>query len=476
MSSIPDLGRRDLLKGAIAAGATLAAGAALSGCAMGGGSDDSGPKTAKGKRSADNPFGVVPNSSLELVWFKGGSPLYLADAVNPLFKRKFPKATLKQSSSERLSQTLQPRFVGGNPPDYVDNAGADALDFGALIQDGQVLDLTELYEAPSIDDPDKKVKDTLLPGAYENAITDGKPYALSYFTRAFGLWYNAQLFEKEGWEAPTTWDDFLALCKELKKAGITPYGFAGKNAADYHTTVLLASAAKIGGHEVITDIDNLEDGAWKSDAVIQAADAWAEIGAKYTSKSFKGLIHTEVQLRQNQGKLAFYPSGDWLESEQKEATTKDFTYAMMPVPSVTTADALPAHAIYATVGGGWTFIPAKAKNAPAALEYMRMIMSREGAQAFTKASGWLTTVQGGADGVELPPGMAAAQKAIDTAAKDNSLFETKIQTWYRPLSEETKGAVLQLMFEGGTGRQFAERMQKKADEIKKDSSVKKYKR
>ncbi|MEU8393367.1 hypothetical protein, partial [Micromonospora sp. NPDC048843] len=31
-------------------------------------------------------------------------------------------------------------------------------------------------------------------------------------------------------------------------------------------------------------IDNLEDGAWKQDAVKQAAAAWAEVGAKFSDK------------------------------------------------------------------------------------------------------------------------------------------------------------------------------------------------
>ena len=37
------------------------------------------------------------------------------------------------------------------------------MDFGALIQDDQVADLTPLLDAPSWDDPNVKVRDTLLP-------------------------------------------------------------------------------------------------------------------------------------------------------------------------------------------------------------------------------------------------------------------------------------------------------------------------
>ena len=112
----------------------------------------------------------------------------------------------------------------------------------------------------------------------------------------------------------------------MKAKGITPFGYAGANAPYYMYTALLTSAAKIGGAEVLKNIDNLEDGAWTSDAVKQAAAAWAEVGAKYSNKAFLGLKHTEVQLQQDQYKVGFYPCGSWLENEQAKDTPEGFDY------------------------------------------------------------------------------------------------------------------------------------------------------
>ena len=50
---------------------------------------------------------------------------------------------------------------------------------------------------------------------------------------------------------------------------------------------------------------------------------------------------TEVQLQQNQDRVAIYPSGSWLENEQAKDTPADFEYAVMPLPSVTEADRMP---------------------------------------------------------------------------------------------------------------------------------------
>lgn len=37
-----------------------------------------------------------------------------------------------------------------------------------------------------------------------------------------GILYNKTLFEENGWEVPTTWDEFMALCDTIQSAGITP--------------------------------------------------------------------------------------------------------------------------------------------------------------------------------------------------------------------------------------------------------------
>ena len=148
--------------------------------------------------------------------------------------------------------------------------------------------------------------------------------------------------------------------------------------------MILTSAAKIGGADVLKNIDNLEDGAWQQDAVKQAAAAWAEIGAKYIDKSFEGLKHTDVQLQQNQYKLAFYPCGDWLENEQKKDTPAGFEYQLMPVPSLTASDKLPATALRAAAGEGY-FVSAKSKNPQGGMEYLRQMLSKAGAQGLHRA-------------------------------------------------------------------------------------------
>ncbi|MEH1015049.1 N-acetylglucosamine/diacetylchitobiose ABC transporter substrate-binding protein [Micromonospora sp. CPCC 206060] len=469
-----ELSRRTVLRRAAAAGllATPAVGL-LSACATSGGEEKTAPAKG-GTKSATNPLGVPEDVPIEVVIFNGGyGDKYATDVHQPLYKKAFPKAEIKHQSSQAISTILQPRFASGQPPEFVNNSGEKSLDFGALVADGQLYDLTELWDAPSVDDPSKKVRDTVVPGTVEVGSFNGKPYVLNYVSTVFGIWYSGKLFKDNGWAPAKHWDEFVKLCDAIKAKGITPYGYAGANAAYYQWNVILTHAAKIGGADVLKNIDNLEDGAWQVDAVKQAAQAWAEIGAKYTDKSFEGLKHTDVQLRQNQYKLAFYPSGDWLEGEQKKDTPEGFEYQLMPIPSLSASDKLSSAAVRATAGEGY-FVSAKSKNPKGGLEYMRQMLSVAGAKGFTETVKAPTVVTAGSQGYAFPPGVASSQAALAAAGKDvvNIFFDG----WYKELDKEVRTATNELMFGRIKADAFVERIQKRADAIKKDSSVTKFKR
>jgi len=368
----PSVSRRTVLQRAAAVSlVALPAAGLLDACATGGGGGST-PASTGGAKSASNPLGVDPKAPLEVIIFNGGfGDKYATEGHIPLYKKAFPSADVKESSTQDISATLLPRFSGGNPPDVVDNSGDHYADFGALIKDNQLQDLSDLWAAPSVDDPSKTVKDSLVAGTVEFGVYDSaagkKPFVANYAFTVYGIWYNSKLFASKGWKAPTTWADFTALLDSIKAAGIVPYAYAGANASYYQYLIILTSAAKIGGADILKNIDNLEDNAWKNDAVHKSAEAWAAIGAKYSDKSLLGLKHTEVQLKQNQDKVALYPSGSWLENEQKKDTPPTFEYGMFPVPSVSTSDKLSAAGVYAAAGEPF-IVAAKGKNPRGGME------------------------------------------------------------------------------------------------------------
>lgn len=466
-----DLSRRHMLRGiGLTAFLAVPGAGVLSACASGGGGDNPPATAPQNSGDSANPFGVKADAALEVVIFKGGlGDEYATQVHEPLYKKKYPNATIKHVATQQISQTLQPRFASGDVPDMIANSGTNLMDNSALQSEGQLLDLTPLFNAPSIDDPSKKVRDTLVPGVEDVGTISGKPYLLNYVYTAYGLWYDKKLFDQKGWTPAKTWDEFKATCEKIKAAGLTPYAYAGANASYYQYWMILISAAKIGGNDVLVKVDNLDDGAWKNDAILKSATAWAEIGKLYMDKSFEGLKHTEVQLQQNQGKVGFYPSGSWLENEQKKDTPATFEYALTPTPSVTSSDKMPFAAIRAAAGEAY-LVPAKGKNTAGGLEYLRIMLSKEGAKGFTEKSGNLTVVKGASEGLPLSAGnksVAAAQ----AAAGNDVVTDNRLETWYKEMEKELRTQTNSLMFGRTNAEQFCDNMQKKADATKADSSI-----
>ncbi|GII92889.1 N-acetylglucosamine/diacetylchitobiose ABC transporter substrate-binding protein [Sinosporangium siamense] len=449
----------------------------LAACATTGGT--SAPPSAApsaAATSAANPFGAGASTPLEVVIFSGGyGDAYATEVHQPLYKKAFPQAAIKHVPTQRIGGQLRPRFVSGDVPDVVNSSGPEPLDTSALQQAGHLADLTVLFDAPSVHDPSKKIRDTLVTGTIEEGLINNTPHILNYTVSQRGLWYNGKLFAEKGYQVPTTWDAFLALCEQLKGAGITPFAYPGQVGPYYQTWNLLYTAAKIGGNQVLIDIDNLVDGAWQNPAVLQAVKAWADLQTKYGDKAYFGLNHTQTQIKHLQDKVAFYPTGSWLENEMaKEIPEGKFEYAVMPIPSVTAADKMPAEALFVGTGENF-FVSEKSKNKAGGLEYLRQMLSLEGAKGFTERTKSLTVVMGSSEGVELPPGIRSAAKVQEAAGK-NIITSARFEGWYRKLWDASQTQTNSVMAGRITPEQFCENMQKKADETKKDSKIAKQSR
>lgn len=112
---------------------------------------------------------------------------------------------------------------------------------------------------------------------FKNASTalDGEQYFVPFYFYAWGLHYRKSLFEENGYEIPTTWDDFLALCEQMEADGLTPLCAANDgrwpqmgmfdmlnmrvNGYDFHVSLM-------GGNE-----------SWTDDKVKDVFAKWAEL-------------------------------------------------------------------------------------------------------------------------------------------------------------------------------------------------------
>jgi N-acetylglucosamine transport system substrate-binding protein len=146
---------------------------------------------------------------------------------------------------------------------------------------------------------------------------------------------------------------------------------------------------------------------------------------------------------------------------------------MAPVPSLTASDALKRAAVQAASSESY-LVPAKAENPAGGMEYLRMLFSQQSAKAFAESAGTLPAVAGATDGLTLSSGLGSVRDAV--AAAGAQTFTYRFRTWYAPLAKAVDDATGELVTRRSTPAQWSDRVQKAADALAKDSSVKKYTR
>ncbi|NGO67042.1 N-acetylglucosamine/diacetylchitobiose ABC transporter substrate-binding protein [Streptomyces boncukensis] len=468
--------RRDVMKRSAAVGLLAVPGAAaLSSCATGG--DDDGDKAEKGDKTKKNPLGVKEDADLQVYIFNGGYDDKYAQFVTDMYGDRFGDATTDQKATEKIATQVQPRLVKGDPPDVVNNSGADNMNAGKVIKNKQAADLTELLDAPSWDDPNVKVRDTLIPGVEEmGAFGADGCYQLNIASTIYGNWYSDKMLtETLESDYPKTWDEMLAVCKKAKAKGIHGWTYPGGHPR-YMLFSMFAMFAQAGGREVIEAMDYLEPGAWKHDAVKSVFEAFEELVAKkYVLTGFDGKeAHIEMQTAWTKGKALFVPDGSWVENEAKDTTPKDFRMAVGATPSLDKGDKLPFGTLYSPPGEPF-LVPAKADNVRGGMEWLRMMYSRKAARNLFKQVSVMPVVKGAIDGMSLPPGVASSQKAVKAAGKNIVIAFWK--EWYREMFDEDFNNVMgKFMLGDMSVKEAMDTMEKATARVAKDPDVEKVKR
>lgn len=457
--------RRRFVTGALTAAVLAPLGGALSSCAA---SNDEPTKGPVGTVSATNPFGLAEASTIDAVIFNGGYGTDYVDYAAKLLEKNHPGTTTKISPSTNIGQELQPRFVGGNPPDIIDNTGK-AMVIPRILS--QLEDLNEVVNAKNLEG--EVIKDTLYPGVLARDTYDGKLAAINYSLTVFALWHSASLFAKNGWTLPKTWDEMLSLGEKAKAQG--KYLFVwGKEAATYYLEMVLTSVIKEGGDEIRLALENLEENCWSHPAVQGVLSAMDEIiKSGYVKPGGSGTQFTAAQAQWSNDQAAiFYPSGSWIENEMKAQTKPGFELTGAPIPTVTTQSKLPYQAIHSTATEAY-IIPSDGKNPAGGKELLRTMLSKEAAKNFAKTKLASTIVKGTvpADGFGSTA-LLSQMKMLDSAGND-------VFTWgfvdVYGMSKDM-GVVWNTFLEGGADvASLTSQMQQITDKVRNDSSITKVK-
>jgi N-acetylglucosamine transport system substrate-binding protein len=383
------INRRTFVSGVLAAAVLLPLAGTLTSCAAPSGNGDA-KSGDTGKKSDKNPFGLADTASVEAVIFNGGYGYDYVQFAADQAKKQFPKATFKVSPSTQIAQELQPRFVGGNPPDLIDNSGANAIGFNTIA--AQLSTLDDVFEADNYEGT--KIADTLYPAVKDPGTFSGKFVALNYVMTVYGVWYSASLFEENGWTVPKTWDEALDLGAKAKAKG--KYLFVwGKEAATYYLTYALDSAIKEGGQQVRVDLENLKPNAWSAKPIQDVFKALeTAVKSGYFVPGGAGTQFTAAQAKwSNDQQAILYPSGGWIENEMKKATKDGFKMTGAPAFTVTDSPQLPYEALRSAAGEPF-IVPSSSKNSAGGKEILRAMLSKEAATNFSKTRLAPTIVKG----------------------------------------------------------------------------------
>ncbi|MFJ8824126.1 N-acetylglucosamine/diacetylchitobiose ABC transporter substrate-binding protein [Streptomyces sp. NPDC102467] len=457
------LDRRTLLRGAIA---TAAMGSFAVACGSPS-SNDGGGDGPKGEKGAKNPFGVAENSKVDAAIFNGGYGTDYVSYTSTVVGSQVKGLKVQVKPVVDIAPELQPRFVGGNPPDLIDNSGEDQIGFLGILD--QLEELDDVLEANNYEG--KKIADTLFPGVKDPGTFNNKFIALNYVMTVYGVWHSKTLFEENSWTAPKTWDEALDLGQKAKKKG--KYLFVhGKEAATYYLTLLVDSAVKEGGDEVRIALEKLEKDSWSHPA-IQGVLKVMETMVK--QKMFvPGGSGTQFQKAQaiwsNDQKALLYPSGGWIENEMKKATKKDFQMTGIPEMTLTDKPKMPYEALRAAAGEPF-IVPKQGKNAAGGKEVLRAMLSQEAAANFSKTKLAPTIVKGTVPADGYGSSALVAQSKMLEAAGEN-IFNYLFIIAY---GMNTDMLVPWNSFLAGDldAKGLTAAMQKISDKVREDDSVKK---
>jgi N-acetylglucosamine transport system substrate-binding protein len=463
---IQQLDRRSLLRGALATAALAPFAGTLASCGSSSGGGGGGAAT-----SATNPFGLAKTSSVEAVIFNGGYGYdYVKFAADQVKKQKdFSGVTLKVSPSTQIAQQLQPRFVGGNPPDLIDNSGANAIGFSTIQQQLETLD--DVFDANNYEGT--KISDTLYPNVKNPGTFGGKFLAMNYVMTVYGMWYSASLFQQNGWTAPQTWDEAIALGAKAKAKGKYLLVW-GKEAATYYQTMSVNSAIKEGGDEVRLALENLKPNCWSLPQIQSVFKALGEMVQKgYFVPGGAGTQFTAAQAKwSNNEQAVLYPSGGWIENEMKDATKSGFDMTGAPEPTVTSSPTMPYASLRAAAGEPF-IVPSQANNAAGGKEILRAMLSKAAATNFSKTRLAPTIVKGlvPADGFGSTA-LVSQTKMLDAAGSNT--FNYQFVDYYGMNTDQL--VVWNSFLSGQTDVPgLTKGLQTITDKIANDSSVKKLK-
>lgn len=193
---------------------------------------------------------------------KWGGDNYVATAqkLTDQFNQEHPDIHVNYQSIvwDNYYQTFLTAVTGGAAPDVSTGAFPQAVQYAQM---GEILDLSPILNKWKTDN-DPILKDFTSESMITMESYDGLLAGLPWNSDPRQIWYNKKAFEEAGITTlPTTWDEFLACCKQIKeKTDYIPFTFGGGDHMATQFAIALFTMNGIGfsnadGTGAFTDTD-----------------------------------------------------------------------------------------------------------------------------------------------------------------------------------------------------------------------------
>ncbi|MEV4536378.1 ABC transporter substrate-binding protein [Asanoa sp. NPDC049518] len=272
--------------------------------------------------------------------------------------------TLNTIAIETFRAQLPTYLNSGNPPDVLTwYAGSVARDYASK---GFLLDVSDLWTGSG-------ACANFSPALKELSTADGKQIFVPTNYYWWGVFYRKSAFQEWGVQVPTTWDEFIQVCKTIKSKGVapismgtgsTPWVASGWfdylnlriNGAEFHRE-LLAGKHSFDGPEVKAVMDHYRQLVEYIDPKGRSY-SWQDAVTPLTSK-----------------KAGMYLIGAFITSGVPSDAVDDLDFFRVPIidPSVPVAEEAPTDGYFAS---------AKSKNAAGAKELLSYLASAPAQQQF----------------------------------------------------------------------------------------------
>lgn len=253
----------------------------------------------------------------------------LNDAIQEVEKTKYPKVKIEMVGllNEHYKDAIKKAMAANNPPDIFMTWHKGFIE--PFIKAERVYPIHDDLEA------DPEWKNSFLPGILDEFTFQGKVYAVPLGHNVTVVFYNKEIFSRYNLQPPSTYSEFLNVCRVLHENEIIPLAMGNKETwvGAMHFELLVE---RIGGHQVFWDaVQRVK--RWDDPVFLEAGRKMQQLMAQKAFPSECNSLSPEAALTMfREEKAAMYIMGTWsipdlIEEERNPKSFHKIDYFRFPL-------------------------------------------------------------------------------------------------------------------------------------------------